>query len=60
MRFLCDYQVTSAKGAEQFYQTRNNSVRNENIELAIERDYKAAQVSLPLLNFNCKSHSRSP
>ena len=51
MRFLCDYQVTSAKGAEQFYQTRNNSVRNEGIELAIERDYKAAQVSLPLLIF---------
>lgn len=37
------HMVTSAKGAEQFYQTRSNSVRNENIELAIERDSKAAQ-----------------
>ena len=36
--------VTAASGAEKFYQLENNTVRTEGIELARERDAKAAQV----------------
>ena len=37
--------VTAADGAETFYQLANNSTRTEGLELAIERDRKAADVS---------------
>ena len=37
-------KVTAAKGAEAFYQTENNDTRSEGLELACERDSKAAEV----------------
>ena len=37
--------VTAANGAESFYQLANNSTRTEGLELAIERDRRAADVS---------------
>ena len=40
--------MTAANGAESFYQLSNNSARLENLELAIERDEKAAQVHIIL------------
>ena len=38
------HMLTSASGAEQFYQLANNSARTEGLELAREMDGKAAQV----------------
>ena len=38
------HMVSSASGAEQFYQLTNNAVRSEGLELARELDVKAAQV----------------
>lgn len=39
------HMVTAANGAEPFYQLANNSTRTEGIELAIDRDKRAADVS---------------
>lgn len=39
------HMVTSAQGAESFYQLANNSARSEGLELARELDAKVAQVS---------------
>ena len=38
------HMMTAANGAESFYQLANNSTRTEGLELAIERDKKAADV----------------
>jgi len=38
------HMVTAANGAEPFYQLSNNPSRSEGLELARERDCKAAQV----------------
>lgn len=38
--------MTAANGAESFYQTSNNSIRSEGIDLARKLDHKAAQVRL--------------
>lgn len=39
-------QETAAKGAVEFYHLTNNSTREEGLELARDRDTKAAQVSI--------------
>ena len=41
--------MTAANGAPSFYQVANNSTRTEGIELAIERDRKAAEVRIDLV-----------
>ena len=38
------HMMTAANGAEAFYQLSNNKTRSEGLELAIERDKKAADV----------------
>ena len=38
------HMMTAADGAETFYQLSNNKTRSEGLELAIERDKKAADV----------------
>lgn len=42
-------QITAAKGAEEFYNTEDNSCRMEGMDLARERDTRAAEVKTLLL-----------
>ncbi len=46
------HMVTAANGAEEFYQLSNNPSRLEGLELAKDRDRKAAQVCEHMSEFD--------
>ena len=45
------HMMTAANGAEEFYHLGNNPTRSEGLELARDRDSKAAMVSRNTLSF---------